>query len=98
MDKSEFAALIRLPRQWLDLDLYPDEFFQAQLQLFLEDGGSAQDDTGDGIPGAEHYRNGVYWYWIKRPDECDRALIERLIALDPCELLSRHLLKQLRGA
>lgn len=94
MDKSDFAARILLPRPWLDLGLYPDGLFQAQLQLFLEDAGAAGADAEMQAP--EHYRNGVYWYWLKRPDECDPALIERLIALDPDERLRFHLLKDLR--
>ena len=93
MTRAEFAKRIRLSDEWLKLDLYPDEIFLGQVQEFLKEGNTTDVEF---IPGDEHYRNGVYWYWIRRPDEIDMMILRSLVELDRDLPLRRATLKILQ--
>lgn len=90
ISKSQFAQKIRLNEKWLALDLYPDEIFLGQLKEFLEDGNPVEIEIA---PGDEHYRNGVYWYWLRRPGEIDLEIFRSLAELDRDPPLRRETLK-----
>jgi hypothetical protein len=79
MNKVEFASRMLLPNQWLTHELYVDELFSSQYREYVSSRGA---DDGDG-QAWEHYRNGVYWYWLKRKGDCDNELVRRLIDLEP---------------
>ena len=56
MSKSEFLKLMGYPIEWLEWDMYPDDLFSKQLELYR---------AGD-EQGSEHDRNGAFHWWLKR--------------------------------
>jgi len=79
MDKAEFARLMAYPAEWLEWDMYPDELFEQQLNLY---------HPGD-ERAAEHDRNGAFHWWLKRNLTADQ--LEKLVALsfkDPDPLMA----------
>jgi len=69
MTKSEFLHLMGYPEEWLVWDMYPDELFQKQFEMYR---------PGD-ERGAEHDRNGAFHWWLKKDLDEDR--LKKLIAL-----------------
>jgi len=93
MDKYSFSEIISLPKQWVDAEMYPDEIFHGQFSEFVKDG--EQLDCQGLVEGAEHYRNGVYWYWIKNQRNCDIDKLREMLALEPDVKMRRWVLSQL---
>lgn len=91
MDKKEFSRAIRLPKLWIDRNLYPDDFFEAQYSEFQGASGRL-DDHGYVLDG-EHYRNGLYWYWLR--NGMDKSLLVEMIGLEPDSGMRAWLLKSL---
>jgi hypothetical protein len=74
MNKDEFLQLMGFPKEWLLLEMYPDELFKWQLNGYLP--GHEK--------GAEHDRNGAFHWWLRRlPTRDQLENLLRLAALDP---------------
>lgn len=76
ISKEAFLKLLNYPPQWLEWDMYPDEFFELQLSYY--DLGSER--------ASEHYRCSAFYGWLhqKLDSEIIRKYIE-LTHLDPDE-------------
>jgi hypothetical protein len=86
MNKSEFLNLMGYPSEWLEWNMYPDELFQKQLEMYRE---------GD-ERGAEHDRNGAFHWWLKQDITADR--LENLVSLtfkDPDPIMARDVRKHI---
>ena len=92
MNKIDFAIAIDLPPQWVERGLYPDDFFEAQYTEYLSDGCPVDACREGVVAGAEHYRNGLYWYWISR--DLEKAVLLEMIGLEPDEKMKAWLLKK----
>jgi hypothetical protein len=69
MTKAEFLRLMNFPVEWLEWDMYPDELFNKQLEMYRR--GDEQ--------GAEHDRNGAFHWWLKQAVGADR--LKKLVLL-----------------
>jgi hypothetical protein len=79
MDKPAFLNLMGYPPEWLEWNMYPDELFEKQLDLYQE---------GD-ERGAEHDRNGAFHWWLKQRLTVDQ--LKKLVLLtfkDPDPLMA----------
>jgi hypothetical protein len=92
ISKEEFCAAINLPKEWLERDLYPDSFFEAQLSecisvsnKFIESGY---------VTDGEHYRNALYWHWLR--NGIDKEIIVELVSLEPDRKLRDWFLRKMR--
>lgn len=89
MTKLEFLKLMKFPREWIDLNMYPDELFSIQAAGY-QPGHEC---------GAEHDRNGAFHWWLRREPSKDHVLnLLRLAALDPDPILGQDLRQYLRQA
>ena len=89
MTKPEFLELMRYPKEWLTLDMYPDELFHGQLSLYV---------PGD-ERASEHDRNGAFHWWLRRqPSKAELQNLLRLAALDPEPTLADDLRQYIRKA
>ena len=83
--KSEFLELMKFPNEWADWEMYPDE-------LFL--GGQLDSYTQGSENASEHYRNGAFFYWLKKePTKEQLSKLVKLTYLEPDE----HVGKYVRG-
>lgn len=84
MTVNEFIQLMQYPREWLEWEMLPDELIDAQMAEYA----SSRD------PGAEHYRNAAFHYWLqKNPDKETLLKLIRLSYFDPNPLMSYVLRK-----
>lgn len=89
MNKSDFLSLMKFPKEWSSLNMYPDELFQWQMSGYQPGHES----------GAEHDRNGAFHWWLRRePSKIELENLLRLAALDPDTLLGDDLRKYFRKA
>jgi hypothetical protein len=87
MTKFEFLQLMRFPREWIELDMYPDELFKWQVNGY-EPGHE---------DGAEHDRNGAFHWWLKKPLSIFQLQkLLRLAALDPDTFVADDIRKYIR--
>ncbi len=87
MTKSEFLGLMRFPKEWSELDMYPDELFVWQV-------GGYEPGHED---GAEHDRNGAFHWWLKKPpSKIQLQHLIRLAALDPDIFVAEDVRKYIR--
>jgi hypothetical protein len=91
MNKEQFCAAIKLPKHWISNNLYPDSFFEMQLSESISS-LSRLDDEGFIVDG-EHYRNALYWYWLR--NGIDKSLLIELIELEPDRKLRSWFLKKM---
>ncbi len=76
------------PKEWLEWDMYPDEFFQGQLGVY-EPG--EKDD--------EHYRYGAFHYWLKRNPTKETLLkLAKLSWLDSDQIMAADARKYISKA
>lgn len=89
MTRAEFLKLMRFPKEWDTWGMYPDELFQAQVQLYK---------PGD-ERGAEHDRNGAFHWWLKRDPSKEQLLnLARLTGLDDDQLMAEDVRRYIRKA
>jgi len=89
MSKLEFLRLMKFPREWVDLDMYPDELFNIQAPRY---------QPGHEL-GAEHDRNGAFHWWLHRePTKSHLRYLLMLASLDPDPLLGQDLRQYIRRA
>lgn len=69
MTKAEFLKLMSYPAEWLEWNMYPDELWEKQFQLYQK---------GD-ERGSEHDRNGAFHWWLKQDIASDQ--LQKLILL-----------------
>jgi hypothetical protein len=82
MTKVEFLELMRFPKEWLELGMYPDELFDWQISGY-EPGHEN---------GAEHDRNGAFHWWLKKqPSKSELQRLICLAAIDPDPFLAEDL-------
>jgi len=93
VNKVMFSEKIKLSREWIEHDMYPDDVFEAQCQIFLTEKGSLEVEMRD----PEHYRNGLYWYWFKQLHRCDLLLLRKLLLLETDKPMLKYLLKELEA-
>lgn len=87
MTKPEFLTLMRFPKEWLELDMYPDALFNWQITGY-EPGHE---------DGAEHDRNGAFHWWLKRtPTKIELKNLMLLAALDPDVFVAEDIRKYVR--
>jgi hypothetical protein len=86
MKKSEFLSLMGYPAEWLEWNMYPDELFERQLDMYR-----AGDERG-----AEHDRNGAFHWWLKQDITADQ--LAKLVALtfkDPDSIMAEDVRKHI---
>lgn len=89
MTRHEFMVLMRFPRRWEELEMYPEELFQEQIRGY-EPGHEE---------GAEHDRNGAFHWWLRRdPDKSVLLKLVELSALDPDPLMAADVQSYIRRA
>ncbi len=88
MDKIQFAALICLPKVWVDHNMYPDQIFEGQKLLLNEE--IAELVEGEEV-AYEHYRNAVYVWWIDRATSNELQLVKTLVMQEPDQKLREWL-------
>lgn len=87
MTKFEFLRLMRFPKEWLELEMYPDELFEWQVSGY-EPGHE---------DGAEHDRNGAFHWWLKKPpSKIELQNLLRLAALDPDTFVANDICRYIR--
>jgi hypothetical protein len=86
MTKSEFLKLMSYPAEWLEWDMYPDELWEKQFQMYRE---------GD-ERGSEHDRNGAFHWWLRQNITADQ--LKKLILLtfkDPDPIVAEDVRKHI---
>ncbi|MEM7401394.1 MAG: hypothetical protein AAF304_05530 [Pseudomonadota bacterium] len=73
------------PNEWSDWEMYPDDLFiDGQLSSYTKGSEDA----------SEHYRNGAFFWWLKKePTKAQLLMLVKLTYLDPDE----HVGKYVRG-
>jgi hypothetical protein len=88
MKKQEFMWKIGLTAEWEKTsDLYPDNIFEDHLRCFEEEYKSAESEIG----APEHYRHGIYQYWLKRGRLDELLRIRGLLDLESDYHLKRYI-------
>ena len=89
MTKAEFCALMDFPPEWSDFDMYPDEVFAVQCGAYK---------PGD-EEGSEHYRNGVFHWWLQRgPTKEQLVKLVKLASVDPDLWMAKDVIEHIRKA
>lgn len=70
MKKEHFLMQMHFPIEWLTFDLYPDDLFAGQIELYRKDNDEES---------SEHYRNGAFHWWLRRSP--DKEVLIKLIHL-----------------
>ncbi len=79
MTKAEFMLVMKIPPQWEELGMYPDELFALQCSRF----------EPSHTEGSEHDRNGMFHWWLKRsPSKKELLSLVQLSFLDPDQLMA----------
>ena len=86
MTKVEFLKLMNYPAEWLEWNMYPDELWEKQFQMYQE---------GD-ERGSEHDRNGAFHWWLRQniaSDQLKKLILLTLQDPDPimAEDVRRHI-------
>lgn len=85
--KDEFLVLMKFPREWVSLDMYPDELWDLQREGYR---------PGHEV-GSEHDRNGAFHWWLKRVTRKEQLLkLVQLSFLDPDQVMARDVRRYIR--
>lgn len=57
MEKEHFLMKMHFPIEWITFNLYSDELFTSQIELYRKDNDEES---------SEHYRNGAFHWWLRR--------------------------------
>lgn len=79
MDRSDYIALMKFPKEWVAFDMLPQELV-SQLMALYEPGHEC---------ASEHDRNGVFHWWLKKQPE--KPVLEKLALLtflDPDQIMA----------
>lgn len=89
MTKFEFLKVMRFPKEWEVLGMYPDDLFNWQV--------SGYEPGHEQAP--EHDRNGAFHWWLRRnPSKIELEKLLRLAAADPDPFLAGDLRDRIRKA
>lgn len=89
MNKEEFIKLMEFPKEWEEMDMYPDELAVAQINEYQPGHEEA----------SEHDRCGAFHWWFKQdPTEEQLEKLMRLASLDPDSHLGYDMRDYIRKA
>ncbi len=72
--REELICLMRYPKEWVEWEMLPGEFVDAQIATYEPGNENA----------SEHFRNGAFHYWLKRnPSKEILIKLVKLSFLDP---------------
>jgi len=79
MKRDDYLALMKFPKEWIEMGMFPDELWDTARQYYQSGHGQSP----------EHDRNGAFHWWLKRSPSRDvlQKLVE-LSFLDPDQLMA----------
>ena len=84
MTKLEFLSLMKFPKEWVELSMYPPALFDLQISTY-EPGHEN---------GSAHDRNGAFHWWLRNnPDDEKLKNLLILAAADPDRALGEDILQ-----
>ncbi len=89
MNIGEFLKLMNFPKQWVELNMYPEILSKIQIAGYKP----GQEEA------SEHYRNGAFHWWLRQePTESVLMKLMLLASIDPDFLLGKDIHGYIRKA
>jgi len=89
MTKDEFLALMKIPSEWQELGMVPEELSKIQIERYKPGHEEAP----------EHDRSGAFHWWLKQdPSEEQLKKLMYLASIDPESLMGYDLKQYIEKA